>query len=269
MHNTRLSIFILPVLIIGLSVFTTFVEENPSFRALFQISQVANPSVNDESESIIEEAQSERNEDISSDPAQDEAVSTEHELTSEEIREITENAQPDDQETPRDESNQSSEQSTDTVSEDTPADTTESSQDTPQEEVLNENQEVPLETEEQTDQEIKDAEALALKVAQFEVSRKNISYRFQLNLARLEDARDSLAEKITLMEQEGKDTTQAKNALLNLDEAIRNSRHYIKDSTVPDSVPGIQRLLSEYVKNARDSIQQGYTALFDAIKEAQ
>ncbi len=260
MHNTRLSIFILPVLIIGLSVFTTFVEENPSFRALFQISQVANPSVNDESESIIEEAQSERSEDISSDPAQDEAVSTEQELTSEEIREITENAQPDDQETTRDESNQSSEQNTDT---------TESIQDTPQEEVLTENQEVPLETEEQTDQEIKDAEELALKVAQFEVSRKNISYRFQLNLARLEDARDSLSEKITLMEQEGKDTTQAKNALLNLDEAIRNSRHYIKDSTVPDSVPGIQKLLSEYVKNARDSIQQGYTALFDAIKEAQ
>lgn len=268
MHNTRLSIFILPVLIIGLSVFTTFVEENPSFRTLFQISQVANPSVNEEGQDIIDSVQTDQAEEENVQPS-------DSERTEEQSSETTGDTQRNPEETQVNESSQENiDRTRETVS-DTPTDTTP----TPDTSSSLENEELEVNTTPQNteaepsteleDEEIKDAELLALKVAQFQVARSNISYKFQLNLSRLEDARDKLADKITAMEQEGKDTTQARDALMNLDQAIKSSRRYIKDSTVPDSIPGIQRLLAEYVKNARDSIQEGYTALFNAVKQAE
>lgn len=265
MHNTRLSIFILPVLIIGLSVFTTYVEENPSFRSLFQISQVANPSVNDEGQSLIDEVQSEP-EDIQPDersetdstPKEEEKIDDTKETEPIKDEKVTEQPDP---------SNSGSSQS----EEPSEVATTESPEQEPSENSTPEQSENPIEpdSQEEIDKQIQDAELLAKKLSEFEVTRSNISIRFQANLARLEIARDSLSEKIALMEQNGKDTTQAKDALMNLNQAIKTSQKYIKDSTKPESVPGIQRVLTEYVKNARESIQEGYTALFQAINDAQ
>ncbi len=274
MHNTRLSIFILPVLIIGLSVFTTFVEENPSFRSLFQISQVANPSVNEEGQDLIDRAESESiTEDIvaedtvtegdiadSETTVDQENVTRDNEASEENgVREQSEQNESQEAPSPDVEVDSSSENS------ETPNQTESSTEETVEVTQSSEDQQ----TEEEVNKEIEDAELLALKISQFEVARSNISYRLQANLSRLESARDSLADKIAQMEQSGKDTTQAKDALMNLDQAITNSRRYIKDSTKPESISGIQRVLTEYVKNARDSIQEGYTALFQAIQDAQ
>ena len=43
----------------------------------------------------------------------------------------------------------------------------------------------------------------------------------------------------------------------------------IKSTETPDSIPGVQRILGEYIKNIRDSIQVGYTALFKTLEETQ
>lgn len=271
MHHTRLSIFILPVLIIGLSIFTTFVEENPSFAKLFSISQVANPTAGEEGVDVVEEVVDSALDDAEEILQEEAPVETQEEADvsaeqdaggGSENQEIQEETQ--EEPAPSDDSGESA--SEETPQEEVPSEDTGESE---QEEVVVETVDTPAE--EVVEEEVPpvDAELLAQKIAQFEVSKSMISGRFQQNLARLETARDELYAKISLMEQEGKDASRAKDALSNLEDAIAQSKQYIRSTETPDSIPGIQRILGEYIKNIRDSIQVGYTALFKTLEETQ
>jgi hypothetical protein len=289
MHDTRLSIFILPVLIIGLSIFTTYVEENPSFASLFSISQVANPTAGEESGSSIEEV-----------------VSDAIEGAEEIIEETQEVAPADDQEGVAEESSPidtpvenpdipiedevgvgdaQGEPEEEPIVEPAPAEESqesgggggqESESEEPQETESPATEE-PIEVEAPVAEEelpieeipVEDAVLLAQKIAQYEVSKSMVSSRFQQNLLKLEVTRDELYAKIAGMEQAGKDVSRAKDALANLEDAIAQSRRYMRDSSVPDSIPGVQKMLIQYVKNIRDSLQTGYTELFNVIKETQ
>ncbi|MBP6856154.1 MAG: hypothetical protein KBC42_02580 [Candidatus Pacebacteria bacterium] len=292
MHHTRLSIFILPVLIIGLSIFTTYVEENPSFAALFSISQVANPTAGEEASQNIEEVVSDALEEAeeiidegSPDVSVDDPVAEDLDTPTdeagidpdvaieEEVGVSEEQGDPDISEEPTTEA--PSEESGQgggggaSESEETPAESTpeESEPETPEEtpaeiipEVVEEIvEEVPLD----------DAALLAEKIAKYEVSKSMISSRFQQNLFRLEQTRDEIRAKIAAMEQAGKDVSRANEALANLEDAIVQSKRYMRDSAQPESIGAVQSMLIEYVNNIRTSLNTGYSQLFNVIKETQ
>ncbi len=272
MHHTRLSIFILPVLIIGLSIFTTFVEENPSFAKLFSISQVANPTAGEEGaesddaqvEELIEEA-----EEIIEEQSEELPAENPDENIGEEVADDGSFGESEENQLPAEEPSE------EVVLGGGGGGSGES--ETPQgeesEQTPNTEEETPVEiVEEVVEEEVLppvDAELLAQKLAQFQVSKSVISSRFQQNLSKLENTRDELYAKIAQMEQEGKDVSRANDALAHLEDAIAQSKQYMRDSTQPDSIPGIQRFLGEYVKNIRSSIEEGYLSLIDVLKEVQ
>lgn len=112
-------------------------------------------------------------------------------------------------------------------------------------------------------------EDILQKQSQFILTRQNIRTRYEVTLSQIEKSRKELADKIEGMRTTGQDTTQAEEALARLDQSIDETKHSIRSTTLPKTIPDLQKGILNYIIGIRSTIDSTMSALKDALSITQ
>lgn len=259
------SIFIIPVFILSLSIISTFLKSNTNLHDIYSGAQIANPLITDSSQEasdLMQEASDETPPDT-----RDSAEETSKETTKSTDKEST--SKTSDTKTDTDTKTPSTPTKTSTPKDTSPTPSPSSSNqgttssatqgDTAEQSSTSSDEETPEE----------DADVLAEKQVKFELSRQGLATRFQITLANLEQSQSELTSRIALKREAGQDTSIDEEKLAEVKDAIREVQVAIRNSTLPDTIPGLARGLITYIIEVREAITQALNAIREASSVIQ